>query len=62
MEIRGELLGQDHPDYATVLNNMAELYQALGESCSRRADAPRVASDHEAGAGHGPPRLRHVPQ
>ncbi len=30
MEIRGELLGQDHPDYATVLNNLAELYQASG--------------------------------
>jgi tetratricopeptide (TPR) repeat protein len=32
MEILGELLGQDHPDYAASLNNLAELYRAMGDS------------------------------
>ena len=31
MEIRGELLGQDHPDYAFSLNNLALLYRAKGD-------------------------------
>ena len=31
MEIRGELLGENHPDYATILNNLALLYQAMGD-------------------------------
>jgi tetratricopeptide (TPR) repeat protein len=30
-EIRGELLGQDHPAYATSLNNLAALYHAMGD-------------------------------
>ncbi len=31
MEIFAELLGVDHPDYATSLNNLAELYRAMGD-------------------------------
>jgi len=31
MEIRGELLGENHPDYATSLGNLAGLYQYLGD-------------------------------
>ena len=26
----GEALGEDHPDYAASLNNLAALYQAMG--------------------------------
>jgi tetratricopeptide (TPR) repeat protein len=31
LEIRGGLLGKNHPDYAQSLNNLAELYQAMGD-------------------------------
>ena len=31
LEIRKEALGEDHPDYATDLNNLAELYRAQGK-------------------------------
>jgi len=31
MEIRGELLGHNHPDYATSLNNLATSYHAMGD-------------------------------
>ncbi|MDM8552566.1 tetratricopeptide repeat protein, partial [Desulfobacterales bacterium HSG2] len=30
-EIWGRVLGKDHPDYATSLNNLAELYKSKGE-------------------------------
>ncbi len=29
-EIRRTALGEDHPDFATSLNNLAELYRAMG--------------------------------
>jgi len=32
MEIRGELLGQEHPGYATSLSNLGALYNAVGDS------------------------------
>ncbi len=31
MAIRGELLGEDHDDYAQSMNNLATMYQAMGE-------------------------------
>jgi CHAT domain-containing protein/Tfp pilus assembly protein PilF len=31
MEIRGEFLGEDHPDYAASLNNLAALHWAIGD-------------------------------
>ena len=31
LEIRKKALGEDHPDYATSLNNLAELYRAMGD-------------------------------
>ena len=30
LEIRKRALGENHPDYATSLNNLAGLYQAMG--------------------------------
>ena len=30
LEIRKKVLGEEHPDYATSLNNLAELYCAMG--------------------------------
>ena len=30
MEIRRRALGEHHPDYADSLNNLAELYRAMG--------------------------------
>ena len=50
LEIRKKVLGEGHPDYATSLNNLAELYRAMGaydrrprtDSSSRpRAEATR---------------------
>jgi len=31
IEIQGALLGENHPDYATSLNNLAMLYKAMGD-------------------------------
>jgi tetratricopeptide (TPR) repeat protein len=31
MEIRAELLGENHPDYAISLNNLGRLYQSMGD-------------------------------
>jgi CHAT domain-containing protein/Tfp pilus assembly protein PilF len=31
MKIRGELLGENHPDYAASLNNLAVLYREMGD-------------------------------
>ncbi len=31
LEICRTALGEDHPDYATSLNNLAELYRAMGD-------------------------------
>jgi CHAT domain-containing protein/Tfp pilus assembly protein PilF len=56
MQIRGELLGEDHPDYATSLHNLALLYQAMGdyakaEPLARQALAirKRVLGENHAG-------------
>ena len=32
MEIRRTALGEEHPDFATSLNNLAELHRAMGRS------------------------------
>ena len=62
LEIRKKALGENHPDYATSLNNLAGLYQAQGRLRPGRAALPPGAGDHEAGAGREPPRLRHEPE
>ncbi|MGV2390684.1 MAG UNVERIFIED_CONTAM: tetratricopeptide repeat protein [Microcystis novacekii LVE1205-3] len=31
LEIRGKILGNDHPDYAAFLNNLAVLYESMGQ-------------------------------
>jgi tetratricopeptide (TPR) repeat protein len=31
LEIRGKILGTDHPDYAAFLNNLAVLYESMGQ-------------------------------
>ncbi len=31
LEIRRTALGEDHPDYAASLNNLARLYRAMGD-------------------------------
>ncbi len=51
LEIRRTALGEDHPDYATSLNNLAALYQAMGDHAAAypssarhwRSAAPRWA-------------------
>ena len=32
LKIRREILGKQHPDYASSLNNLAELYKSMGEN------------------------------
>jgi CHAT domain-containing protein/Tfp pilus assembly protein PilF len=56
VEIRKKALGEDHPDYATSLNNLAELYQRVGEPgkalplCQRALEIRKKAlgEDHPA--------------
>ena len=40
-EIRRPALGEQHPSYATSLNNLAGLYRAMG----RHAEAERIARE-----------------
>jgi uncharacterized protein HemY len=67
-EIHREALGEQHPDYATSLNNLASLYDAMGrhaeaESLRRQNWGHNIPYDPKGGAkGPGrvlfPPRFR----
>ena len=48
MEIRRVALGEQHPDYAASLNNLALLYRAMG----RHAEAERLAREGLASSGN----------
>ena len=60
MEIRRTALGERHPDYATSLNNLAELYRAMG----RHAEAEPLYRAGDGDSPHRPgraaPRLRRL--
>ena len=55
-------LGPEHPDVATSLNNLAELYDTQGQYAQGRAAVPAGAGDPGKGAGPGAPRRGHQPQ
>ena len=55
----GELLGEDHPDYANSLNNLAALYRELGEFARAETTYREALEIREEGVGRAPPRLRH---
>ena len=42
LAIREEILGKDHPDVATVLENMAELYEKIGKEDEAKRLAERA--------------------
>jgi hypothetical protein len=62
MEIRGELLGQGHPDYATSLDNLDGLYRALGYHARAKPLYREATAIWKKALGEGAPRLRHLPQ
>ena len=61
LEIRKKALGENHPDYAASLNNLATLYQIRGtmRGPSRFTARP---GNHEEGPGREPPRVCHQPE
>ena len=54
-------LGEDHPDYAASLNNLAALYRAMGDYAAA-APLPPGPGDPQRSAGREPPRLCHEPE
>ena len=54
-EIRRRALGEQHPDYATSLNNLAELYRAMGRHARGRAALPQVDGDSSPALGEQHP-------
>ena len=51
LKIREKALGPDHPDTATALNNLAELYQFHGRLRQSRTALSARAEDHEKALG-----------
>ena len=56
------MLGEKHPDYATSLNNLARLYQSMGDYAKAEPLYLTGAGDPQAGAGREAPRLRNQPE
>ena len=56
LAIKEKALGPDHPDVATSLNNLAELYQAQGQYARGRAALQARAGDQGEGPRPGPSR------
>jgi tetratricopeptide (TPR) repeat protein len=49
LAIREKALGRDHPDVATALNNLAELYRSQGRYVGNGATAGRARSKWDVG-------------
>ncbi len=62
LEIRRTALGENHPDFATSLNNLAMLYLDDGGPRRRSTPLPPGAGDPPHRAGREPPGLRHQPE
>ena len=54
LEILKKVLGEGHPDYANSLNNLAELYRAMGDerACSRSDRQALEITKKALGKGH----------
>ena len=55
-------LGEGHPDYATSLNDLAVLYQEMGDYARAEPLFRQALEIREKALGRGPPRLRHEPE
>ncbi len=62
LEIRRTALGEDHPDYATSLNNLAGLYRAMGDHAAALPLYRQALEIRRTRAGREPPGLRHQPE
>ncbi len=52
------MLGQEHPDTATSLNNLAELYKAMGDYAKAEPLYRRALAIREKALGQGASRHR----
>ena len=55
MEIRRTALGEGHPDYATSLNNLAELYRAMGRHAEAEPLYKQAMEIRRTALGEGHP-------
>ena len=62
MEIRGELLGENHPDYRHQPEQPGHAVPGHGGLREGRAALPPGPGDPQAGTGREPPRLCHQPE
>ena len=53
MEIRRTALGERHPDYATSLNNLAVLYDAMGRQAEAEELRKKAMAIHRRPEGNG---------
>ena len=53
MEIRRTALGERHPDYATSLNNLAGLYDAMGRQAEAEELRKKAMAIHRRPEGNG---------
>ena len=60
MEIRRTALGEQHPDYATSLNNLAALYVAMGRHAEAEPLYLNGDGDSPRGPGRAASRLRRL--
>ena len=62
LAIREKALGPDHPDVATALNNLAELYESQGRYAEAEPLYKRSLAIREKALGPDHPDVGHVPQ
>ena len=60
LEIRARVLGHDHPDTATILNNLAVLLEDQGELVAARPLYERALTIYERVLGRDHPKTAHV--
>ena len=61
LEVREKQLGRDHPDVATSLNNLANLYWSMGRYAEAEPLYRRSLEIREKRLGRRPPRRGHQP-
>ena len=57
LENNKQALGEKHPDYATSLNNLANLYQSTGAYAKAEPLYRQVLEINKQALGEQPPRL-----
>ena len=61
VKLADKTFGPDHPDLATYMDNLGQLYRA-GPVCGGRAAPPTQPQDPGSEARARPPRCRHRPE